>query len=61
MKRLSAAAVLCSLSFSAKMAVQYFRSVSLLLIGLVCSTTPAVRFPPATGASLNKTTSKIKS
>ena len=39
---------------------QCCRTAELLLIGLVCSTAPAVRFPPATGTLLNKTTSKIK-
>ena len=61
MKRLSSVAVFGSLSFSAEIAAKYCRSVALSLIGLVCSTTPAFRFPPVSGALLNKTTSKIKS
>lgn len=47
MKRLSAAVVLCCDGG------QCCGTAELLLIGLICSTTPAVRFPPATGASLN--------
>ena len=47
MKRSSAAAVLCC--YGGKCC----RTAELPLIGLACSTTPAVRFPPATGALVN--------
>lgn len=51
MKRSSNAAAVGSLSFSAENSGQCCGTAELSLIGLVCSTTPAVRFPPATGAS----------
>ena len=61
MKHLSNAAAVGSLQFAAAMAVQTFSFFNPAANWIACSTTPAVRFSPASGTLLNKTTSEIKS